>query len=61
MVPVDNCDAYLEYIKSDAIKHLINQIYSPSSEIERPEQTQVPYDESYQEMIQKIDGMEKKN
>jgi len=60
VVPIDYCDAYLEYIESDAIKHIINQIYSLSNEIEKPEQSQRPYEVTYQEMVQKIDGMIKK-
>lgn len=57
---METCDAYLEYISCDAIKKLIDQIYTPSSESMELEESRVLNDELYQEMIQEIDGLEKK-
>jgi hypothetical protein len=57
---LDNCDAYLEYIESDAIKKLIDRIYSPNSEMGEHEQSYRSNDDGYEQVVHKIDMLSKK-
>jgi hypothetical protein len=55
---LDSCDAYLEFIESDAIKNLIDRIYSIADESEKLNQSQDSNDDLYQKITQRIDALE---
>jgi len=57
---IEECDAYLEYIESDAIKQLIEKIYAPNSKKSIDNQQIPTHSSTYKDMIQKIDELPKK-